>query len=129
MIKIKHRNISNSAGPIVLLGAGINKISMRTIQSLLISNTYSAASRVTVYIQSVNKERTEKQQMFGVSEGESFQRYNNAFLIINNLAVPRETALDLFAGFPKGFSYNSNYELVIVLGDVSHSVSTILAYE
>ena len=128
-MKIKHRNISNSTGPTVLLGAGVDKISMRTIQSLLISNSISSASTVSVYIQALHKAAGDKQQIFGVEDGASFSRYNNAFHIIKNLTVPKHTAVDLFASFPKGFSYNSNYELVIVLGDVSHSVSTILAYE
>jgi peptidoglycan hydrolase-like protein with peptidoglycan-binding domain len=128
-MKVKHRNISNSISGVVLLGADTKKTYVRTIQSLLISNTYSAGSTVSVYIQSVNKAISDKQEMFGVPEGESFQRHNNAFYIINNLTIPKETAVDLFAGFPKGFSYSSNYELVVVLGNTSHSVSTILAYE
>jgi peptidoglycan hydrolase-like protein with peptidoglycan-binding domain len=62
MIKVKHRNISNSISGVVLLGADTKKTYVRTIQSLLISNTYNAGSTVSVYIQSVNKAISDKQE-------------------------------------------------------------------
>jgi len=132
-MKIKHRNISNSTSGITLLSADTpesrTKTYIRTIQSLLISNTYNAGSTVSVYVQSVNKGRSDKQLIFGVSENDNYLRYDSAFYIINNLTIPKETAVDLFGGFSKGFSYSSDYDLVIVLGDATHSVSTILTYE
>ena len=126
-MKVKHRNISTTY-PTNLLSADLNRLYVRTIHSLLISNTYTATSTVTVYIQSVNAAKS-KRELNRTAEGDSFQKFNNAFFIIKNLQLPKQASIDLVAEFPKGLLYNSNYELVIRLETQLSEVSKILAYE
>lgn len=128
-MQVRHRNITNSTSPVRLLASSLGDIKGRVAHSLLISNTYTAASVVSVYIRAVDRVKTEKARLYGVSSGSTLTKYTDAFFIVKKLSIPKETAVDIFADFPKGFNYKSNYELVIELADASHAVSTILAYE
>tara|TARA_R110000787_G_scaffold234471_1_gene341365 strand:- start:62 stop:448 length:387 start_codon:yes stop_codon:yes gene_type:complete len=128
-MKVLHKNIKNSTRPVIIIAADRNKKDHRIVKSLLISNTYTEQSTVSVYLRGLNISRTEKQKILGSSLGQTPERYDESFYVVRSLKIPKETSVDIFSGFPEGFIFEKKYELIIELGDNTHAVSTIVAYE
>tara|TARA_R110000851_G_scaffold17641_1_gene55782 strand:- start:783 stop:1169 length:387 start_codon:yes stop_codon:yes gene_type:complete len=128
-MKVRHRNITNTTSAIIIISADRHKKNNRIVKSLLISNTYAAASTVSVYLRALNIGKTEKQKILGSSPGQYPERYDESFYVVKRLSIPKETSVDVFSGFSEGFIFEKKYELVIELGDNTHAVSTIVVYE
>tara|TARA_R110002074_G_scaffold400131_1_gene594838 strand:+ start:2012 stop:2386 length:375 start_codon:yes stop_codon:yes gene_type:complete len=124
-MKVKHRNISNNRNNVILHPAK-NNLKIRKIESLLVSNTYSGAITLDVFIRSIDAYKSARRPTEII---DSTPLYNASFYIVKNLQIPQNVSVDIFGEFLKGFSYDAKYELVILLGNSSYTISTILTYE